>query len=117
MVKGTHHNDSNFPWLRVSWEISQANMRSPSLNERRLTWWSKVALDHFLAASLCCNEDQRSSKSDSKVSRCCSIGAMPGKISMVVHNVGILHSIGRVASIPWTRWNGVKLVVVLTTMR
>jgi hypothetical protein len=31
-------------------------MRSPSLNERRLTWRSKVALDDFLAVSLCLNE-------------------------------------------------------------
>jgi hypothetical protein len=77
----------------------------------------KVALDHFLAASLCCNEDQQSSSSDSKISRHCSIGEVSGKSSMAVHNMGISHSIGRVASIPWMRWNGVKLVAVLTIMR
>jgi hypothetical protein len=76
-----------------------------------------VALDHFLVASLCCNEDQRSSSSDSKVSRCFSIREVLGKSSMAVLNVGISHSIGRVASIPWTRWNGVKPVEILTIAR
>jgi hypothetical protein len=89
-------------------------MTSPSLNERRLTWRSKVALDHFLAASLFYNEDRRSSSNDSQVNIHCSIRVVSGNISMVVHNVGISHSIGRVDLVPWTRWNGVKLVEVLT---
>jgi hypothetical protein len=62
-----------------------------------------VAFDHFLAASLFCNEDQRSSSSDSKFSKHCSIGAVSGNSSMAVRNVGISHSMGRVASIPWMR--------------
>jgi hypothetical protein len=74
-------------------------------------------LDHFLVASLCCNEDRRSSSRDSKVSRHCSIREVSGKSSMLVLNMGISHSIGSVASIPWTRWNGVKLVAVLTIVR
>jgi hypothetical protein len=56
----------------------------------------------FFSCLIVCNEDRRSSSRDSKVSRRCSIGAVSGNSSMVVHNVGISHSIGRVASIPWT---------------
>jgi hypothetical protein len=73
-----------------------------------------VALDHFLAASLCCNEDQGSSSSDSKLSRHYSIGEVSGNSSITVCNVWISHSIGRVSSIPWTRWNSVKPVTVFT---
>jgi hypothetical protein len=76
-----------------------------------------VALDQFLASSLCCNEDRRSSSSDSKVSRHFSIGEVSGKSLMVVREVGISHSIGRVSSIPWTRWNGVRPVEVLIAVR
>jgi hypothetical protein len=75
-----------------------------------------VDLHHFLSTSLCCNEDRRSSSSDSKVSKRYSIGLVLGNSSMVVRNVGISHSIGRVASIPWMRWKGVKSVAVLTAM-
>jgi hypothetical protein len=35
---------------------------------------------------------------------------------MEVCNMEISHSIGRVASIPWMRWNGVKPVAVLTAV-
>jgi hypothetical protein len=76
-----------------------------------------VDLDHFLAALLCCNEDRLSSSSDSKVNRHYSIGVVSGKSSMAVCNVGISHSIGRVASIPWMRWSGVKPVAVLIAVR
>jgi hypothetical protein len=69
-----------------------------------------VALDDFLAVSLCLNEDQGSSSSDSKVNKHFSIGAVSGNSSMVVSNVGTSHSIGRVASIPWMRWNILKPV-------
>jgi hypothetical protein len=92
-------------------------MRSPSLNERRLKWWSKVSLDHFLVASLCFNEDRRSSSSESKVRRSCSIRAVSSKSSMEVRNMGISHSIWRVAWIPWTRWNGVKIVAFFIVVR
>jgi hypothetical protein len=76
-----------------------------------------VALEHFLAASLCCNEYRQSSSSNSKVSKRYNIGAVSGNILMAVRNVGISHSRGRVASIPWMRWNSVKSVAVLTVVR
>jgi hypothetical protein len=37
-----------------------------------------VALDYFLAASLFCNEDRRSSSNESRFSKHCSIGAVSG---------------------------------------
>jgi hypothetical protein len=46
-----------------------------------------------------------------------SIGEMFGNRSMGVRNMGISHSIERVALIPWMRWNNVKTVVVLTSMQ
>jgi hypothetical protein len=70
-------------------------MRSPSLNEKRLAWRSKVALDHFLAASLFCNEERQSSSSDSNFNKRCSIGVVSGNSSMEVHKVGFR-----------TRWGG-----------
>jgi hypothetical protein len=76
-----------------------------------------VALDDFLVVSLCLNEDRQSSSSDSKVNKHCSIGAVSGNSSMVVSNVGISHSIGMVASIPWMRWNIVKPVAFMGDMR
>jgi len=72
-----------------------------------------VALDDFLAVSLCLNEDKRSSSSDCKVNKHCSIGAVSGNSSMVVSNVGISHSIRRVALIPWMRSNIVKPVAFI----
>jgi hypothetical protein len=36
---------------------------------------------------------------------------------MEIHNMGISHSIGRVASIPWMRWNNVEPVVVLIVVQ
>jgi hypothetical protein len=92
-------------------------MRSPSLNERRLTWWSKVAFDHFLVSSLFYNEDRRSSSSDSKFNKNFYIGAMSGNSSIAVCKVGISHSMGRVALTPWMIWKGVKPMVVLTIVR
>jgi len=62
-----------------------------------------MALDHFLVASLCCNEDQWSSSRDYEANKCCSIGAVSTKSSMAVRNVGISHSMGRVVSSLWTR--------------
>ena len=76
-----------------------------------------MALDDFLDVSLCLNEDRRSSSSDSKVNKHFSIGAVSGNSSMVVSNVGISHSIGRVASIPWMRWNIVKPVAIMGDVR
>jgi len=76
-----------------------------------------MALDHFLDASLCLNEDQRSSSSDSKLNKHCSIGAVLTNISMVVCNMGISHSISRVASIPWMMWNVVKPIAFLGDVR
>jgi hypothetical protein len=40
-----------------------------------------------------------------------------GKSSIAVRNVGISHSMGSTDSMPWTKWKGVKPVVVLTTVR
>jgi hypothetical protein len=76
-----------------------------------------VALDHFVYASLCLNEDQRSSSSDSKVNNHFSIGAVSINNSMEVRNVGISHLIWGVASIPWMRWNVVKPVAFLGDVR
>ena len=76
-----------------------------------------MALDHFLDASLCLNEDQRSSLSDSNFNKDCSIGVVLSNISMVVCNVGISHSIWRVSSIPWMKWNVVKPMAFLGGVR
>jgi hypothetical protein len=76
-----------------------------------------VVLDHFLVASLFYNEDRRSSSSDSKFSKHCSIGVVSSKSSIAMCEVGISHSMRRVASTPWMRWKGVKPVAVLTTVR
>jgi hypothetical protein len=62
-----------------------------------------VAFDHFLATSLFCNEDRHSSSRDSKFSKHFSIGGVSGNSSIAVRKVGIFHSMGRVASTPWTR--------------
>ena len=76
-----------------------------------------MALDHFLDASLCLNEDQRSYSSDSKVKKHFSTGAVSSNSSMVVRNLVISHSIWWVASIPWMSWNVVKPVAFLGDVR
>jgi hypothetical protein len=46
-----------------------------------------------------------------------SIREVSGKSSMAVCKVGISHSIWRVDSIPWIRWNNVKPMANLASMR
>ena len=52
-----------------------------------------MAFDHSLATLLLYNEDQQYSYSDSKFSKCCSIGVVSGNSSIAVCKVGILQSI------------------------
>jgi hypothetical protein len=45
-----------------------------------------------------------------------SRGGLLGKISIALHNVDISHSTRSMDSRSWTKWKGMKLVVVLMTV-
>jgi hypothetical protein len=75
-----------------------------------------VALVRFLAASFFYKDSPQYSLRDSRDDSRCSRGGVLGKSSISMHNIGILHLMGRMDLIPWTKWKGVKSVVGLTVV-
>jgi len=79
--------------------------------------WSHMLIIRNLGVSfhglLCCREVFRSSSMRPKKRSHWAKVVVSGRRSMALCRVGISHSIGRTTSIPWTRWKGVKSVVVL----